>query len=41
MYTEEVVLGWAITFLCIGFFMLGMASGFGKEDDGGDAQNWG
>ena len=40
-YGEFAVIGWMLTFLCIGFFMLGMASGYGKKDDGGDTQNWG
>lgn len=44
MYTEEVVLGWAITFLCIGFFMLGRSSAYGEKDtetDSENQKNWG
>ena len=43
-YGEFAVIGWMITFLCIGFFILGMAGGYGKPDDKSlieETQFWG
>ena len=40
-YGETALIGWMLTFMCLGFFALGYSQGLGKKDDGGISLNSG